>query len=100
VSRCARGRGIAVGLIRAAVAYAFAQGAPAVEAYPRAGTARVGDDNAYFGTEPMFRCAGFRVVRAPQETRRNWIPRVTMRIQAPRRGAAPSGASKVKRAST
>lgn len=83
VSPSARGRGIALALIRAAVAYAFEQGAPAVEAYPRAGTARVGDDNAYFGTEPMFRCAGFRVVREPKETRRNWIPRATMRIEAP-----------------
>jgi len=46
VSKSARGRGIAVALIRAAVAYAMEQGAPAVEAYPRAGAARTDDDNA------------------------------------------------------
>ena len=80
VRKDARGRGIAVALIEAAVEYAAAQGAPAVEAYPRAGDERTGDDNAYFGTEPMFRRAGFQVVRGPLENRaRNWIARVTMR---------------------
>jgi hypothetical protein len=48
-----------------------------------------GDDNAYFGTEPLFRRAGFQVVREPLKTHpRNWIARVTMRIQAPPGGAA------------
>jgi GNAT superfamily N-acetyltransferase len=80
VAKNARGRGIAVALIRAAVAYATDHGAAAVEAYPRAGGARTGDDNAYFGTEPLFRRAGFDVVRAPLENLpRNWIPRVAMR---------------------
>ena len=82
VRKTARGRGIALALIRAAVAYAMAHGAPAVEAYPRAGATRTGDDNAYFGTEPLFRRAGFQVVRPPLEHRpRHWVPRVTMRIQ-------------------
>jgi GNAT superfamily N-acetyltransferase len=75
----ARGRGIALALIRAAVAYAKKQGAPAVEAYPRAGSARTADDNAYFGTEPLFRRAGFRVIRKPAKLRRNSVQRVTMR---------------------
>jgi GNAT superfamily N-acetyltransferase len=75
----ARGRGIAVALIRAAVAHAAKHGAPAVEAYPRAGAGRTKDDNAYFGTEPMFRRAGFRVIRKAGKARRNWVPRVTMR---------------------
>jgi len=84
VRKTTRGRGIAVALIRAAVNYAGKNGAPAVEAYPRAGDARTGDDNAYFGTEPLFRRAGFRVIREPLENRpRNWIARVTMRIDAP-----------------
>ena len=84
VCKPARGRGVALALIDAAVAYAAEQGAPAVEAYPRAGTARTGDDNAYFGTEPLFRRAGFRVVRKRLKNRpRNWLPRVTMRIEAP-----------------
>jgi GNAT superfamily N-acetyltransferase len=75
----ARGRGIALALIRAAVAYAAKQGAPAVEAYPRAGAKRTADDNAYFGTEPLFRRAGFRVIRKPAKLRRNSVRRVTMR---------------------
>jgi GNAT superfamily N-acetyltransferase len=80
VRKTARGQGIALALIRAAVAYAFEHGAPGVEAYPRAGTKRTSDDNAYFGTEPLFRRAGFRVVRKPlKNVPRNWIPRVTMR---------------------
>ena len=86
VRKTARGRGIAVALIRAALAYAFERGAPAAEAYPRAGATRTADDNAYFGTEALFHRAGFRLVRRPLEDRpRNWVPRVTMRIRAPRR---------------
>lgn len=82
VRKTARGHGIGLALIQAAVAYAAEQGAPAVEAYPRAGAARTGDDNAYFGTEPLFRRAGFEVIRQPLETiPRNWTPRVTMRIK-------------------
>jgi GNAT superfamily N-acetyltransferase len=82
VRKTARGRGIACGLIRAAVEYAREHGAPAVEAYPRAGAERTGDDNAWFGTEPLFRRAGFRVVRKPlANVPRNWAPRVTMRIE-------------------
>ena len=81
VRKTARGRGIAVALIRAAAAYAAKHGAPAVEAYPRAGAARTRDDSAYFGTEPLFRRAGFQVVRKPLPTRApNRIPRVTMRL--------------------
>ena len=78
-----RGCGIALALIHAAVAYAGEHGAPAVEAYPRAGGERTADDNAYFGTEPLFRRAGFEVVRGPLQDRpRNWTPRVAMRIAA------------------
>ena len=85
VRKTARGRGIGLALIQAAVAYAAEQGAPAIEAYPRAGTARTGDDNVYFGTEPLFHRAGFRVIREPLPNRpRNWLPRVAMRIDAPR----------------
>ncbi len=81
VRKSHRGRGIAVALIRAAVAYAGEHGAGHVEAYPRPDGERTGDDNAYFGTEPMFSRAGFRVIRGPLEGRpRNWLPRVAMRI--------------------
>ena len=86
VRKTARGRGIALAAIEAAVAYAIEKGAPAVEAYPRAGSARTGDDNAFFGTEPLFRRAGFRVIRRPLEgLPRNWVPRVTMRIETSNR---------------
>lgn len=80
VRKTDRGRGIAVALIEAAVAYAADKGATIVEAYPRAGDQRTGDDNAYFGTEPMFRQAGFRIVRQPLDcVPANWTPRVAMR---------------------
>jgi ribosomal protein S18 acetylase RimI-like enzyme len=82
VRKTARGRGVACALVRAAVEYAFAHGAPAVEAYPRAGAARVRDGNAYFGTEAMFSRAGFRVIRkTPENLPGNRVPRVTMRIE-------------------
>ena len=81
VRKSARGRGIAVALIQTAVSYATEHGVPVVEAYPRAGSDRTGDDNAYFGTEPLFRRAGFQVVRESlPNLPRNWVPRVTMRI--------------------
>ena len=81
VRRAHRGRGIALALIEAAVAYAGQEGASVVEAYPRAGGERTGDDNAFFGTEPMFTRAGFEVIRGPLEGRpRNWLPRLAMRI--------------------
>ena len=80
VRKSARGRGIAVALIRAAVVYAKEHGAPSVEAYPRASDDRTGDDNVYFGTQALFRRAGFKVVRGPLENvPRNWLPRVAMR---------------------
>ncbi len=68
-------------LIRTAVSYAGEHGAPAVEAYPRADGIRTRDDNAFIGTEPLFRRAGFQVVREPLPDRpRNWLPRVAMRM--------------------
>lgn len=83
----ARGRGIALALIRAALAYAAKQGAPAVEAYPRAGAQHTNDDNAYFGTEPLFRRAGFKVIRKPLKRPGNWVARVTMRAACSKRRA-------------
>lgn len=78
----ARGRGLAIELIGAAVEYARSQGATAVEAYPRSSNARVKDDLAFYGTERLFRQAGFRVVRAPlRGLPASWTPRVTMRIE-------------------
>lgn len=80
VRRRARGRGVAQALIRAAVEYAGKHGAPAVEAYPRAGGVRVHDDFAFIGTEALFRKAGFRKVRGVlRPLPHGWTPRVTMR---------------------
>lgn len=76
----ARGLGVARALIGAAVDYAGSHGAPAVEAYPRAGDRRTKDDNAFYGTQALFAAAGFTVVRGPlPNLPRNWPPRVTMR---------------------
>lgn len=75
-----RGRGVAVALLRGAVAYAAKHGAPAVEGYPRADEKRVHDDFAFYGTIAMFRRAGFRKVRGPlPDLPRGWTPRWTMR---------------------
>lgn len=90
VRKSARGSGIAVALVEAAVKHAAQQGATIVEAYPRASNKRVGDDNAYFGTERLFRHAGFKVVRGPMKDRpKNWLPRLAMRIDAGRTSGAP-----------
>ena len=80
VLRGHRGKGVAVAMIRAAVDYAEKRGAPAVEAYPRAAGKRVHDDFAFFGTEEMFRKAGFRRIRGVlPKLPKGWTPRVTMR---------------------
>lgn len=80
VAKTARGQGVGIAMIKAATVYAFARGAAAVEAYPRADDKRTGADNIYFGTEALFRRAGFEVVRGPLENRpKNWIARVAMR---------------------
>jgi hypothetical protein len=68
-----------------ALEYATKQGAAVVEAYPRAGGGRTGDNNVYFGIEPLYRRAGFELVRGPLENRpRNWLPRVAMRAKTAR----------------
>lgn len=83
VLRGYRGQGVALAMIRAAVEYARKRGAPAVEAYPRAEGMRVHDDFAFFGTEAMFRKAGFHKVRGVlPRLPKGWTPRVTMRSTA------------------
>ena len=85
-----RGRGVAQALIRAAVAYAAEQGAPAVEAYPRESSERVHDDFAFIGTEALFRKAGFRRIRGSlQPLPRGWTPRVTMRVTCTSKTSRP-----------
>src|SRR5437870_11010598 len=87
VRRGYRGKGVAGAMIRAAVKYAGKRGAPAVEAHPRADGKRVHDDFAFFGTQAMFRKAGFRTIRGVLPgLRKGWTPRVTMRASC---GSSP-----------
>lgn len=65
-----RRKGLAVSLIKAASAYAFANGAPAVEAYPMiAKKETVPEVFAFIGFAKSFEKAGFEVVSRPSETR-------------------------------
>ena len=82
VRKEARGQGVATALIRAAVAYAMKRGAPSVEAYPRADRERVHDEWAFYGTEALFKKAGFTKVRGILPVPKSWTPRVTMRATA------------------
>ena len=98
VRRGHRGQGVAVAMIQAAVEYAGKRGAPAVEAYPRAAGKRVHDDFAFFGTEAMFKKAGFRKIRGVlPRLPKGWTPRVTMRAtcgSSPRTSSASPRRSK------
>jgi GNAT superfamily N-acetyltransferase len=98
VRRGHRGQGVALAMIRAAVQYAGKRGAPAVEAHPRAAGKRVHDDFAFFGTEAMFRKAGFRKIRGVMpKLPKGWTPRVTMRAtcgSSPRTSSASPRRSK------
>ena len=98
VRRGHRGQGVAVAMIRAAVEYAGKRGAPAVEAHPRATGKRVHDDFAFFGTEAMFKKAGFRKIRGVlPKLPKGWTPRVTMRATceaSPRTSSASPRRSK------
>ena len=75
-----RGHGIALALLRAAVSYAREKGAPAIEGYPRKDGKRMSDGAVAFGTESLFRRAGFRKIRdlLPKPPPGS-APRVTMR---------------------
>jgi len=75
-----RGQGIAHELVDGAVAFARAQGAPAVEGYPVDNDgARVDLTMAYVGTRRLFERAGFVKV-ADTESVINGFPRVLMRL--------------------
>lgn len=81
VSRRARGRGVARALLAAAVEYARAHGAPAIEAYPAATEGRrIASAAAYTGTASMFAAAGFGQVR-PSESVTGGVPRVIVRLE-------------------
>jgi GNAT superfamily N-acetyltransferase len=80
VGRSARGRGVARALLGGAIAYAEANHAPAVEAYPAAlpEGERIPASSAYTGTLGMFIDAGFRLV-AETGSRTGGAPRVMVR---------------------
>lgn len=74
-----RRRGVAAALLRGAIAYARASGAPAIESYPvEPGGRPVDTAFGYMGFVPMFEAAGFRTIHetAAHSDRR---PRILMR---------------------
>lgn len=77
-----RGRGIATGLLRAAIDHARAQGATLLEAYPKETDARRAASSIYTGTATMFRAAGF------EEVARRHPERPIMRLRLAGNGAA------------
>jgi GNAT superfamily N-acetyltransferase len=83
VSRDTRGRGVASALLAAAVDFARAAGAAALEGYPidpaTVDGGRVRDTGAYVGTRSMFERAGFRVVAATT-SKSGGAPRVVARL--------------------
>ena len=83
VSRDTRGRRVASALLAAAVDFARAAGAAALEGYPidpaTVDGGRVRDTGAYVGTRSMFERAGFRVV-AETTSKSGGAPRVVARL--------------------
>lgn len=85
-----RGQGISHRLLDGAVAYARAQGSPAVEGYPvDNGGATVDRTMAYVGTRTLFERAGFTKAADTQSVS-GGFPRVLMRL-ALRPGPAGTG---------
>ena len=75
-----RGRGVAHAALAGAVAYARAQGAPAVEGYPVDNRGeKVDQTMAYVGTRALFEAAGFSWA-ADTESVSGGFPRVVMRL--------------------
>jgi len=66
VDRNDRGKGLTLGLLRAAVAYAISQGVEIVEGYPVEPGARL---YTYMGSPATFQEAGFQEVARPTEGR-------------------------------
>jgi len=85
IGRKYRSQGIVAELLRAAVAYAGEQGAPAVEAYPPdTEHEKIPDTSAYMGTLDMFLDAGFHIVQRV-EGKGNARPRCIVRHELPGR---------------
>lgn len=72
VSRQARKQGVASGLLNAAVKYAIANGAQAIEAYPvNSHGEHLASKEAFPGTVPMFLKAGFKEIVATESKSRS-----------------------------
>jgi len=69
VAREARGRGLTVALLKAACAWAAANGARIVEGYPNDAHQRMAPAFAWFGLASAYRAAGFREVARRSPTR-------------------------------
>ena len=88
-----RGKGVVHQLLRGAVEYALAQGAPAVEGYPVENDGmKVDLTMAYVGTRAIFERAGFVKV-ADTYAVSGGFPRVLMRWQASSEGSATRSGS-------
>jgi GNAT superfamily N-acetyltransferase len=85
IRRDARSRGVARQLLQAAISYARAHGAPALEAYPVDPDPDIGAihaKSAYPGSVSMFEAAGFERIRLTDSRRdgaRRWIVRKDLR---------------------
>lgn len=73
-----RGQGVSTRMLTDAVAYAAAQGAPAVEAYPVDPDGRMDRTMAFVGTRAMFEKVGFEVVGTTDAVASR-MPRLVMR---------------------
>jgi GNAT superfamily N-acetyltransferase len=73
-----RGQGVTAPLLTGAVAYAAANGAPAVEAYPVDPPERIDLAMGFVGTKSMFDRAGFHVVGTTKAVA-SGLPRLVMR---------------------
>lgn len=83
VSASSRGEGVARRLLEAAVAYANARGAEALEAYPVRTDAGEGihPDSAFTGTLPMFERLGFHIVAERASDPSATLTRVVVRLE-------------------
>ena len=73
-----RKKGVSSQLIEGAVAYAAANGAPAVEAHPVDPPGRMDTTMAFVGTRAMFEKVGFRVI-GETDTKASKLTRLVMR---------------------
>jgi ribosomal protein S18 acetylase RimI-like enzyme len=72
-----RKQGVAHALLRGAIAYARAQGATLLEAYPVDRRGQLGDETLWFGPKSMYDRAGFQVVARRKPAR----PVVRLRVR-------------------